>query len=295
MRNILEVLLVIILMAKSTQVLAQSEVLPETLYLGDRLEAVTPETIIDSLQAGTVVIVSEIHNLKSHHQHQAAFLEAMAQKGIAKISVGMEFLSFVGQTYIDQYLFEGLPENQFLKNVNWSGDFSPYRPLVLFPKEHHGETLGLNAPRTLTAKISKSGISSLTEEERALIPPDFTLGNPLYFERFKTVMTGGGHELPPQVIARYFEAQSVWDETMAYVASNYMEKNPDSILVIIVGDFHAQYGGGLPDRLRARGVINVVTISQVNLKDLSPSERLEEVIPHPKYGVRADFIWTTEE
>ncbi|OFZ15926.1 MAG: hypothetical protein A2X86_11130 [Bdellovibrionales bacterium GWA2_49_15] len=251
--------------------------------------------MIEKLEAGTVVIISEIHNLKSHHQHQELFLEAMAQNGIGRISVGMEFLSFVGQAYIDQYLFEGLPEEQFLKSVNWSGDFPTYRPLVLFPRDHGGETLGLNAPRTLTAKISKTGLSSLSEEERALIPPDFKLGNPLYFERFKATMTGGGHELPPQVVARYFEAQSVWDETMAFVASNYMGKNPDSILVIIVGDFHAQYGGGLPDRLKARGVEKIVTISQVNLKDLTPEERREEVRPHPKYGVRADYIWTAEE
>ncbi|MEK6624833.1 MAG: ChaN family lipoprotein, partial [Bdellovibrionota bacterium] len=222
-------------------------------------------------------------------------LESLAKNNVSKISVGMEFLSFIGQSYIDQYLFDGLPEEQFLKSVQWSGDFTAYRPLVLFPKNHRGETLGLNAPRTLTAKISKSGMSSLTEEEQALIPPDFQLGNQQYFERFKAVMTGGGHELPPHVIARYFEAQSVWDETMAYVATNYLQNNPDSILVIIVGDFHAQYGGGLPDRLRARGAENIVTISQINLKDLSPSERLEEVLPHPKFGNRANFIWTSEE
>ncbi len=295
MRSLAWALLMVILFNLPTLASAQSNVLPETLYLGTRLEAVTPEQVISGLEAGTVVILSEIHNLNSHHQHQKSFLEAMAQNGIDRISVGMEFLSFVGQTYIDQYLFEGLAEEQFLKNVNWSGDFPTYRPLVLFPKDHRGETLGLNAPRTLTSKISKTGMESLTEEERALIPPDFHLGNALYFERFKETMTGGGHELPPQVVARYFEAQSVWDETMANVASNYMEKNPDTILVIIVGDFHAQYGGGLPDRLRARGVKKLVTISQVNLKDLSPSERLQEVLPHPKYGTRADYVWTAEE
>jgi uncharacterized iron-regulated protein len=73
---------------------------------------------------------------------------------------------------------------------------------------------------------------------------------------------------------------------MAWRALQHLDENPEDILVIIVGDFHVSYGGGLPDRLRARGAADVVTISQVLEKD--------EVKVHPKYGARADFVWVSE-
>jgi len=271
------------------------EIKVDRIYQGDSVKEVELGHVIDQIQSPAVVIVSEIHNLQQHHKKQNQFLNALGEKQGHRISVGMEFLSFIHQTWVDQFLFENLAEAEFLKQVEWSGDFAAYRSLVLFPKEHGGETVALNAPKYLTTKIAKSGLASLNDEERTLIPINFSLGNPEYFERFKSVMTGGGHTLPAAVVARYFEAQSVWDETMADNAAKYLERNPDSILVIIVGDFHAQYGGGLPDRLRARGVANVMTISQVNLQGLNSRESLLEVGPHPRYGRRADYIWTSRE
>jgi uncharacterized iron-regulated protein len=101
---------------------------------------------------------------------------------------------------------------------------------------------------------------------------------------------GGGH-IPEQAILRYFTAQSIWDETMSWQAVEFLRKNPSHVLVIIVGDFHAQYGGGLPDKLRQRGLTKIITFSQVNLTELTPEEQAAEMEPHPTYGPRADFIW----
>jgi hypothetical protein len=94
---------------------------------------------------------------------------------------------------------------------------------------------------------------------------------------------------------KYFTVQSLWDETMAYSTVQYMENNPNSIFIIIVGDFHASFGGGLPDRLRARGINKLLTISQVDFTGLNNIERKELMTPHPSYGKRADFVWGSEQ
>jgi uncharacterized iron-regulated protein len=79
---------------------------------------------------------------------------------------------------------------------------------------------------------------------------------------------------------------------MAWVSTEYLRMHPEQILVIIVGDFHATYGGGLPDRLRARGA-DVLTISQVNLSGLSGDEENGEILPDEKFGPRAEYIWVS--
>jgi uncharacterized iron-regulated protein len=274
-----------------TQTACASNLKTGQIYSGVTLQPVTLASVVESLEPGSVLIVSEQHGFQPHHRNQVRVLDALAAAGVPRISVGMEFLARKHQSAVDLFLDGKIGEADFLKSVEWGGNpFSDYATQVLFPSRHAGRTVALNADRKLTSKISKGGISSLSPEDLAELPPNFTLGNALYFERFREVMKD---HVPESAIRRYFEAQSVWDETMAWSAAQYMARNPDQRLVIIVGDFHASHGGGLPDRLVARGVPKqkVVTLSQVNFSGLSEAEEAEQFIPHPKWGPRAEFIW----
>lgn len=258
------------------------------IYSGRDLRETPLQDIAAGIQPGTVVIVSENHGFKPHHRNQVSFLDALATVGHSKISVGMEFLSRDVQGAVDRFLGGLIAEPEFLKEAGWGGNpFEDYRNQVLFPPAHGGNTVAINAPRALTTRIAKVGLAGLTAAELSELPPEFTLGNAGYFERFKQTMDG---HVPPSAIQRYFEAQSTWDETMAWVTTEYLKSHPEQIFVIVVGDFHAIYGGGLPDRLRARGT-NVVTISQVNLSGLTSGEEDAEVMPDAKFGPRAEYIW----
>lgn len=260
-----------------------------SIYNGRDGAEVRLDGLASSVRPGAIVIVSENHGFVPHHENQYKFLESLASAGLQKISVGMEFFARTFQAAIDSFLLGNLAEADFLKQVEWgSNKFEDYRRQVLFPAIHQGRTLGLNAPRALTGRISKVGIQGLTAEEKAQIPPNFQLGNSNCLERFKATM--GGH-VPEEAISRYFEAQSVWDETMATVATDYIRANPQQVLVIIVGDFHAIYGGGLPDRLKARGAKDVVVVSQVNLSGLNSDEENAAILPDPNWGPRGDYVW----
>lgn len=269
-------------------VLAQE--LPAGTIYRQGTEVVTLEQALAQVQPGTVVVLGEEHGTVDQASQQVQVLETLRQNGHI-VSVGMEFFERPQQALVDAWRAGTLIEADFLQQIGWGGfPFASYREQSLFPKAEEGATtLALNVSRKITSKIAKTGVESLTADERAQLPADFTIGNDRYLARFKDAM--GGH-VPEAALGRYFAAQSAWDDSMALAAANYLSANPRQVLVITVGEFHSGYGGGLPDRLKARGQ-KVTTFSLVNLAGLSAEEQKQAVEPTAVDGARADFVWTS--
>ena len=249
--------------------------------------------IASQVRPGEIIVMGENHGLKTAQQAQLELLQALRAQGL-KVSVGMEFFYYPDQALVDDYRRGILPEVDFLQKIQWGQPaYDFYRPQALFPNVAEGEvTLALNAPRSLTGRISKVGIVGLTAEEKLLLPPNFELGRASYKERFLAMMP---HLPTPEAGQRYFEAQSTWDDTMAWRAAEFTATHPDHVLVIVVGDFHAAYGGGLPDRIQARTQQKPLVFSYVNSGGLSQEEVEEALNPSPVYGPRADYIWFAQE
>lgn len=258
-----------------------------------RGQQVSVNDVIKSLNPGTVLIVSELHDSEEHHNNQVKVVDALI-KHQRKFHVGMEFFSYPDQDLVDGYLRGIFSEKDFLNQIGWMNikSYDGYREQVLAPLKVGGTTRAINAPRMLTSYIAKNGYKHLPDDLEELMPPLFEVGNHLYYKRFKKIM---GNHIPSQKLFKYFAAQSVWDDTMAWKTIEFMKNHPNDIFVIIVGDFHASYGGGLKDRLQARGMQDVVVISQVIVSAGDQRAKEEVITPHPDYGDRAEFIWVTEK
>jgi uncharacterized iron-regulated protein len=266
---------------------------PEQL-LSRGLQPVTLTEALAEVRAGDIVVLGEEHGTTVQPQQQLKVMEQLRAQGL-RVSVGMEFFDETQQDLVEAWRAGKLSEADFLKAIHWSGfPFSSYREQALFPREGDGFILALNAPRALTGRISQVGVAGLSKDEKAFLPPQWTLGNEAYFERFKKVMSGEGHLPDPASLQKYFEAQSTWDEVMAFNATQFIKVHPEQVLVIVVGEFHVQYGGGLPDRLRARGASEVKTFSLLNLHGMTTEEQRIAVEPDAKDGARADFVWTSD-
>lgn len=249
------------------------------------------QSLSESLKTHSVIIMGENHGLKTHQSQHLEILKTLREQG-RPVHVGLEFFSFPFQNQVDSYRLGQLPEADFLKAIDWGAiPFELYKPQAVFPDYSIGErTWALNAPRSLTGEISKIGVDQLSPDLKSLMPPGFALGRDSYRTRFLKVM--GDHIKDPQKVQFFFEAQSTWDDTMAWRIQTFHEQYPDAILLVIVGEFHVQYGGGLPDRLKARGIKDALVISQVNSSEMNQEEIQKEVLPDPEYGPRADWIWT---
>ncbi len=265
--------------------------LPADTIFHQGLTETTLEQALAGVRPGQVVVLGEAHGTQVQAAQQLQVLETLRKMG-RNVSLGMEFFEYPFQGLVESYRAGALSEESFLAQIGWGAGFSydAYRNQVLFPKLGSEYVMALNAPRALTGRISKVGIANLTPDEQKVLPPNWTLGNESYFRRFNEIM--GQHLPSPAAAQRYFEAQSTWDDTMAWQAAEFLAAHPEQVLVIIVGEFHVQYGGGLPDRLKARGLVPV-TFSLVNLEGLSESEQKSEVEPSAVDGARADFVWTS--
>lgn len=245
------------------------------------------------VKAGQVVVLGEQHGSKVQSGQQMQVLTALREMGLS-VSVGMEFFSYTHQNEVDQWRNDQLPESEFLKSIEWGQGFpfDAYREQVKFPYLKREYVKALNAPRSLTGKIAQVGVEQLSSEEKALLPPAWHLGNAAYQLRFNELMSSSGHVPSAEILDRYFQAQSTWDETMAWQSEVFLKAHPDQVLVIIVGEFHVQYGGGLPDRLLAHG-LKPVSFSLLNLFAVDPSEQAALIAPTKRDGVRAAYVWTS--
>jgi uncharacterized iron-regulated protein len=156
-------------------------------------QAVDLSQALGDVHAGHIVVIGEEHDDRQHHENELAVLRALLRQSL-RVSVGMEFLAYPDQPFVDRYVRGDMAEADFLSAVHWGGaPFAWYRPLVLFPRDAGGETVALNAPEVLTRAIAQRGLDALSDQERALLPPEFALGSALYFERFaREVQQHGG-------------------------------------------------------------------------------------------------------
>ncbi len=260
-------------------------------YDGRTLLASDPTELTRGILPGTILILGENHGLQSHQDQHMAILKQLRAEGL-KISVGLEFVNYTDQIFVEQYRTGELSVDQFLSVINWTGfSFEYYRTQFEFPLLNQGEvSLGLNLPRSISSKISKLGVDGLSETEKGLLPPNFEVGRDSYKNRFREV--AGGHCAN---FENCFAAQSSWDDTMAWRATEFIKSHPDQVLVIIVGEFHVQYGGGLADRISKRlPGITVKTLSQIWAEGMTDEEIQVALQPSVLEGPRADFIWVSK-
>ncbi len=267
------------------------------IYDSSGVNQLTLDQAISSVTAGTILIIGEVHGEAPVRDQQLSILNALRAAG-HKVSVGMEFYYYPDQAVVQDYRKGLLTNEELIKAVGWTGfDIGLYTQQLLFPRNEFGEAgLAINSPKSLTRQISQQGLNSLSDDQKKLMPPDYLQGNENYRERFYNIMSGG--HVPDSKLDNYFQAQSTWDETMAWQSLEFMKNHIDQVFVIIVGEFHVQYGGGLPASLNRRiqlmglaDKINVKTISQITTEGLTTEQITESILPSAKYGSRADYLF----
>lgn len=246
-------------------------------------EVVSFDQLIEQLGLNDLIFVGEVHDNPDHHLIQVQILQAlMARYGL--LTVAVEFFREPQQTSVDRYIGGSSTETVLLEETEWEKrwgfDYHLYRPMMLAVKERGGKVLAINAPNDIVGKVARTGLSSLTPDERNQLAESINLDDERHRDYLRQVYKGHKHK-DLKNFDHFYEAQCVWEDTMAENISAYLKKNKE-IVVVFTGNGHIINRFGIPDRVVKRVPTTMTTVVLYPLTGrLTLSKKA------------ADYIWLT--
>ncbi len=216
-----------------------------------------------------VVLVGEQHDDPVGHGIELALVEDVLD-GWPKSVVAMEMLERDEQLLVEDYFDDVIDAEQFEKltfSTNWFGNggwIGWYQPIIDAVKSRGGRLIAANAPRRYV-RMARSGgyekIGALSEDRRLLVDFPDELSGGRYRERFWELAGVHGEDEgveqvdavdidPDDPILPFYRSQQTWDATMAQSVVNAMSH--EGKVVLLVGQFHVEYDGGIVQELRRR-------------------------------------------
>ena len=207
-------------------------------------------TMIGEVSDVPVVFVGERHDASGHHTLQLEVLKGLKAHG-KSLAIGMEMFEDFSQKALDAWSAGKVQSYAFVTvyQSNWRNvPYRLYEDIFNFSRDNHIPIIALNAPRGIVTKVSQQGLSSLTNEERRLLPPgvDSEVSDSyLDFIRSSYAVHGKNNEH-----FRYIcEAQMLRNRVMASRIREYHQLHPEKVIVVLAGGGHTRGRGGIPAEL----------------------------------------------
>ncbi len=236
--------------------------------------------IIDKVSHKKIVYVGEQHDKYEHHFTEFEVIKALFKKN-HKIAIGMEMFQKPFQKALDDYVQGRIDEKQFLKASEyfkrWVFDYNLYKDILRFARAEKIPVVALNIRSEVVDKIAKGGIDSLTEKEKKELPATMDMSDEDYRDRLRSVFET--HEsFGEKDFNHFFQAQIVWDESMAESIAEYLKKNPDRQMIVVAGGGHLMFASGIPKRVFRRNGLD----HSIILNDQSVEPDIADYVVFPR-------------
>ncbi len=241
--------------------------------------------ILEHTKGSRVIFIGEYHDNFAHHLNQLTIIQKLYEKN-HDIAIGMEMFQRRFQPILDAYIHGSIDERTFLEKsqyfARWGYNYHLYKPIIDFAKAHQIPLIALNLEKEITKKISKTGLRSLNKEENLSIPQNLDFSDSAYQKRLHAIFTNPQHFASLPLSQRpnpkhLYQAQILWDETMAESTASYIKAHPRTIMIVLAGNGHLEYSVGIPDRVTRRVDIN----KSVILQDVDFNTSIADIILHP--------------
>ncbi|MGE0870207.1 MAG: ChaN family lipoprotein [Kofleriaceae bacterium] len=259
-----------------------------------------------ALAKARAVCVGEDHPNPHHHWWQLEVVKQLGQRAASgsMLGLGMEMFQRPFQGVLDDYQAKRIDAAALRSRTGWEDrwgyDYAFYGPIIDAAVAVGGRLIALNAPKELTKKVVRKGLSSLTPDEKAQVP-ELKLDDATHRAWFDALMErmGGahGHGSKPEEAAdkptgdkptgdkptgdkptgdkptgdtapampsaeQVYTVQVMWDETMADTAAKWLRANPTGRMVILAGNGHC-HDSAIVNRIKRRGLADVVSVRPV--------------------------------
>jgi uncharacterized iron-regulated protein len=249
--------------------------------------------MIKGMTDSRFVYVGESHDDMAMHDIQLRVIRALYEKS-PHLAVGLEMLPTETQPVLDRWSQGLLTRDEFLREslwyVHWSLNFGFYEKIFDFAKDNRVPLYALNVPRATITKVRLGGWDSLSDAEKAMVPPlDLTL------EDHRTLMRAifeeseiphemkgtGGFE---KMFEGLYRAQVAWDEVMAANAIRG-EEALKARMVVLAGSGHMLYRLGINRRVYDRNHLPSTTVIAVSLEPAAKGIVVERSLADYVFGV----------
>ncbi len=284
------------------------------------------EDIVAAMGRHEVVFIGEAHDDPTAHALELELFRRAHEvygpgdeedPAARRVTASLEFFQRDVQPILDEYLAGLITEKAFQADSRpWPQYETDYRPIVEYAKDQGLAVIASNAPSRYTnraGRLGRASLDDLSAEARATLAPlPYGKASRSYLDQWVYAITEVMEEeltkcgvpiadsLPAEEVAGHqaagahgntsnqFDAQVLWDATMAYWISNHLVRHPDALVLHIVGSFHVARGTGTPEHLvRYRpGASSMIVM-------LRPVDDIDHFEPAPA-GQWGDFVIQTD-
>ena len=255
-------------------------------------ETIGPDQLAERLDSARLVLLGETHTSVESHRVQLQVLRALVRRGRA-VRLGLEMFPYTEQPSLDAWNDARWTEGEWLEKSrwyeHWGYHWGYYRDLLLFARAHRIPVHAVNAPRDLVTAVRKHGLTGLTPEQAARMPPRVDADSADHLTLFKA-QVGGGDALHGGMTDAAWKgmqaAQATWDAAMAWNAVQTLKAPPDpkAVVVVLVGAGHVAYGLGIERQAAAWFDGRVASVIPVPVAD-------EKGPTGPVRASYANFLW----
>jgi len=233
-----------------TMLLAQSNMTNNyMIYDAAQHKTIQLSELISHLQKAQVVFFGEDHNDAVAHYLEDTLLKALVQSN-KPLALSLEMFETDCQAPLNEYVAGYISEKQFLASARPWNNYADYKPMIETAKLYHLQVIAANAPRRYVNMVHQNGVASLMQLDKlskSYLPPlPFTEAQQAYQQKFEKIM--GGHE---QFNQNMFDAQNLWDATMANSIYRFWKKHKSFTIFQVNGRFHSDDKLGTYARLQA--------------------------------------------
>jgi uncharacterized iron-regulated protein len=288
MHRILMSVLAVAIVITAARVVAQPDVrLHYKIYHSATQKEITMDELMEGIEAADVLIFGEEHDDSIAHVLQHLIYRQWLEKS-GKVTLSLEMFETDCQVVLNEYLAFQITENNLIRDGRVWNNYKDYRPMVELARQRGQKVIAANAPRRYVSLAGRNGLTSLdslSKESKQFLPKlPLSKGDTAYYNRFKSKMNGHGGNR----IDNMYEAQTVWDATMAGSIYQAWKRNKRTKIFHLNGRFHSDGKWGVVWQLKnLSSKINILTISCFPTGDFANPN-------WPAYRREGDFIIVTD-
>ena len=218
-----------------------------------------------------IIYVGETHDLFRDHVMELEIIKDLHKRG-KPIVIGMEMFQRPFQKVLDDYIGGKIEEAEFLKGTEyfkrWGFDYHLYRPILLYARSEKIPVTALNIPQEIVDKVFRSGLDSLSEQDRKSIPAQMDFSDEAYEQKLRKVFLEHGdvENFKTRNFDFFYQAQILWDEAMAESVDQFLRTHPNDQMVVLAGRGHLAYGSGIPKSVaRRNGYDHAIILNNADL------------------------------